>query len=283
MSRTSSLVRRLKRVVFTGIFFTCLVAQPSSSSTGSFGKDAFFLDLGIVIEPRTGNEEVNRYVKAPPEKIKFFVDKAPSGSVFIATTKELEETLQRIGKRLGNLEYAFQKEVTTLKEENQELRGKIANLLEKETERTDETVVEKSKPATIPESGDQEEERSFNRVLYMNAVLAYQREDYTAALNHFLKLFLGTIDVVTAGNVLYWISDSYYQRGDYGDALNILQTIKPLFGSDKQDDAVVLTGLVYRQMGNETEAIEAFMNIVEEHPDSEYFKLAQMEIRKAER
>ena len=117
----------------------------------------------------------------------------------------------------------------------------------------------------------------------MNAVLAYQREDYTAALNHFLKLFLGTIDVVTAGNVLYWISDSYYQRGDYGDALNILQTIKPLFGSDKQDDAVVLTGLVYRQMGNETEAIEAFMNIVEEHPDSEYFKLAQMEIRKAER
>jgi len=46
---------------------------------------------------------------------------------------------------------------------------------------------------------------------------------------------------------------------------------------------MVLTGLVYREMGYEIGAIEAFTHIVNEYPDSEYFKLAQMELRKAER
>jgi len=301
MNRFSRLSLPLLIVLFAVLFSTSLIGQSSSpSSQGSPGSDAFFLDLGIVIEPRTGNEEVNRLVKATPEKVKFFVDKAPSGSVFIATTNELQKTLSRISQKIVNLEYAFQKEVTTMKEENRELRDMIADLLAREPilppqalvpEKVPELSTEQP-PKTIPVvesftsgsvSSHQEQNQPFNRMLYMNAVFAYQREDYTVALQHFSKVFLGTIDEVTAGNVLYWVADCYYQLGDYGDALNTLGAIKPLFRSDKRDDAIILTGLVYRQMGNEKGAIEAFTNIVRDYPESEYFRLAQMEIRKAER
>lgn len=299
------------------------------------GNDIFFLDLGIVIEPSTGDEEVNRLVKAPPEKVKFFMDKAPSGSVFISSTRELQETLARIGERIETLESAFEREVASLRHENEELRGMISDLLAREpvlpadafrpAPPTDELVQEvalvpgvaetseepvvasvmESKPPSAEEitppsdlgiqhvDGQKvaeslvrklvEEKGTFNRMGYMNAVFAYQREDFAIALRHFVSLHLGTVDEVTAGNVLYWIADCFFQLGEYGEALGTLAAIKPLFSSDKQDDAMVLTGLVYRQLGNEPEAIQAFANIIDYHPDSEYLKLAQMELRKAER
>lgn len=276
----------LFRIIFIiPIFFFYLTGQ-----SGTSGNDLFFLDLGIVIEPSTGNEEVNRLIKAPPEKVSFFIDKAPSGSVFIATTKELQETLRRIGKRIEILEHAFQEEVSSLKEENKELRNMIGDLLEREPVLPLQAVTpvpsqeEYSSPSIdLPVRVIQEEKKAFNRMLYMNAVFAYQREDYDTALRHFSKLYLGAIDQVTAGNVLYWFADCYYQLRAYGDALNTLAAIRPLFNSDKQDDAMVLTGLVYREMGYEIGAIEAFTHIVNDYPDSEYFKLAQMELRKAER
>ena len=55
-------------------------------------KDAFFLDLGVVIEPSTGKEKVDHLVKAPPSKASFFLDKKPSGSVFMASTKAVSYT-----------------------------------------------------------------------------------------------------------------------------------------------------------------------------------------------
>lgn len=282
------------------------------------GNDIFFLDLGIVIEPGTGKEEVNRLVKAPAENVKFFVNKAPSGSVFIASTRELQQTLNRISKRIETLEGAFEREVTTLREENEELRTMVADLLAREpvlppesftrvstlevapptvdpAEVADEDV-EKEGTAELPSGSSEtegsmevpvrmvaDEKKPFDRMVYMNAVFAYQREDYVTALGHFSKLYLGSIDEVTAGNVLYWIADSHYQMGEYGAALKTLEAIESLFRSDKRDDAVVLTGLVYRHMGNEIQAMQAFGNIIDYYPDSEYLKLAQMELRKRDK
>ena len=78
---------------------TTLIGQQSSSSTAT-GNDAFFLDLGVVIEPASGKEKVARYIKSPPEEVSFFVDKKPSGSIYMASTKELHATLQSINEKI---------------------------------------------------------------------------------------------------------------------------------------------------------------------------------------
>ncbi|MFQ6673305.1 MAG: tol-pal system YbgF family protein [Fidelibacterota bacterium] len=350
---TVSPTRFLPSIVFSFVISgSLLVAQTSSSSGsgGSSGTDVFFLDLGIVIEPTMGDEDVNRLVKAPPKKVQFFLDKEPSGSVFMASTRELKETLNRISERIEALENAFHAEVGTLREENTELRDMVSDLLAREpilppaplteappSEETpggdddtepsslsvpgietagmgeemesktpaeagwtepesllqprvvgsvepqgvEETHVET--PVEIPAREGMDEERTFDKMKYMNAVFAYQREDYRAAIKYFSQLTPGVVDQVTRGNVLYWIADCYYQLGEYEEALGALAAIRPLLHSDKQDDAMVLTGLVYRQLGDETQAMEAFGSIIDEYPTSEYFKLAQMELRKSQR
>lgn len=269
-----------------------------TSGSGSVGDDIFFLDLGIVIEPGTGKEEVNRLVKAPPERVKFFLDKEPSGSVYMASTRELQETLTRISDRIDALENAFYQEISTVRGENEELREMISDLLAREpilpaqpvvsplpvASKTVDSVVESPEPkveektvAEVPQV-----ERTFSKMGYMNAVLAYQREDYRRALDHFSRLHLQGQDHITWGNVLYWIADCYYQIGDYRRALDTLEEIRPLDRSDKQDDALVLAGLAYREIGQEGEALEAFDHIIQNFPESEYFKLARMELRKSQ-
>ncbi|MFQ6615268.1 MAG: tol-pal system YbgF family protein [Fidelibacterota bacterium] len=275
-----------------------LTGQSSSGSPGPLGDDIFFLDLGIVIEPGTGKEEVNRLVKAPPEKVKFFLDKEPSGSVYMASTRELHETLARISDRIDALEESFHREITAVRVENGELREMVADLLAREPilpsqpavtpvpslstppvsrEEQPEPEVEEKVVVTAPAA-----DGSFSKMRYMNAVFAYQREDYRVALDHFSRLYLKEQDHTTRGNVLYWIADCYYQLGDYRRALDTLEEIRSLGRSDKQDDALVLTGLAYRQMGRENEALEAFDHILQYYPDSEYFRLARMELRKSQ-
>ncbi|MEE9167728.1 MAG: tetratricopeptide repeat protein [Candidatus Neomarinimicrobiota bacterium] len=325
MSIVRAMIYLLRNLAFAMVLSGYLAGQ----SAGPVGNDIFFLDLGIVIESATGDEEVTRLVKAPPEKVKFFVDKAPSGSVFIASTREMQQTLNRISQKIETLEAAFEREVGSLRQENEDLRGMIADLLAREPiSHPEEARVSTSEvmplnvapaDATATKAADDEEvtvpvaaeepreeeltqvspmeinlveapsrrltneKRPFNRTVYMNAVFAYQREDFSMALRHFAELYLGDVDDVTAGNVLYWIADCYYQMGEYGETLRTLVAIEPLFRSDKQDDAMILTGLVYRQMGDEIQAIEAFANIIDNYPDSEYLKLAQLELRNAER
>ena len=112
------------------LILSTLIGQQSSSSTAT-GNDAFFLDLGVVIEPASGKEQVNRYIKSPPEEVSFLVDKKPSGSVYMASTKELHATLQSINEKIAGIELGIHNEVKGLKEENfRRMNDRIA-LLEK--------------------------------------------------------------------------------------------------------------------------------------------------------
>lgn len=231
--------------------------------------------------------------------------------MFMASTKEMHQTLERISQRLAVLETAFNDGMSDMKKENRELREMVADLLAREPIIQIQTVPAVSevggKPAAesapVPGMGkppvsSRESEETitqvepvvpeadkipFNRMLYMNAVFAYQREDYASALAHFSRLSLTEVDQTTAGNILYWMADCHYQLGSYDASLDVLRRVASLFNSDKQDDAMILTGLVYRLMGEETRALQAFGEIIDTFPDSEYFNLAQMELRRSER
>ena len=324
----------------------CFTQSPTSSQ-----EDGFFLDLGIVIEPTTGNETVNRMIKNPPKEVKFFIEKESSGMLFMATTKEIKESLENISTKIGAIEQALyslemevHRDVESLQEKNFKLQEMVSELniskdywsddvidlitvrvtenlhkfpSEKNDEKVDASHLEVERllreESEMPKENQSEEDnlaiineeivesppdnitqdeivefeqpeskptKVFDRFLYMKAVFAYQRNDFNTALEQFDYLEPQVTDPITAGNILYWMADCHYRLEEFDSALEKLQAIRTNLLSDKIDDSVVLEGLIYRSMGYEEKAIASFSQIVENYPESEYFQLAELELKK---
>ena len=253
--------------------------------------EIFFLDLGIVIEPSKGSETYSRLVQQPSQEVSFKIKKVESGSIYMASSKELLSTLSRINKRIGRLESSFQTEMTALKQENVQLRHTLAEIQQspKNINRPKEIVLEE--PTRETESLNKIVENLpliksmakptaiFNHSTYMTGVFAYQREDYHVALNKFSELHLDEAPKKTAENILYWMADAYQQTGQYDKSLSLLNTITAT-GVLRIDDALVQKGLLHRKMGDENLAMIAFSDVVSQHPNSEYLRLAQLELKK---
>ncbi|MBN4080762.1 tetratricopeptide repeat protein [Caldithrix abyssi] len=267
------------------------------SMVGSLGaqetplSEIFFLDLGIVIEPAKGFEVYSRFVEKPSEEVSFKIRKVESGSVYMASSKELLSTLGRINKRIERLENSFQTEMNALRQENVVLRQTLAEIQHsiKDIPTRPKSVVDQPiqstkafteaaekpsfpKPASMPRP-------VFDHSTYMSGVFAYQREDYQATLDKFLELHLDVAPKKTAENILYWMADAYQQTAQYEKALSLLNTITTT-GTLRIDDALVQKGLLHRKMGNEDLALAAFSDVVSQYPNSEYVRLAQMELKK---
>ena len=275
--------------------------------------EIFFLDLGIVIEPEQGNETYSRSIAKTSKERSFKIKKVESGSVYMASSKELMSTLNRINERISELESSFQVELISLKKENQELRSAMATLntsvqrvaesnfdkelssLKQENEALRNTITaintstqQVTEPQNIQVSKDfisiknyKPAPPKFDKANYMSGVFAYQREDYKMALNYFTSVNIELAPKQTAENILYWMADAYQHSADYENALMLLNKIA-ISGNLRMDDALVKKGLLHRKRGEEKLAIAAFENVVNDHPDSEYIRLAQMELKKSE-
>lgn len=292
---------RFIRFLATGLIVLSQAVYSQSPSQGSLA-DIFFLDLGIVIEPSTGNETYNRKVAAPSTETAFRIKKVQSGSVYVSTSKEMLAALERINQRIATLEQSLQTEVQALRMENQELRTMLTDYLETPVEEpplpevpleedelapaflSDEPVVrelpiaEVPPPITLPAPPS----RTFDQTAYMSAVFAYQREDYVTALNYFSHLALDQAPPQVADNILYWMADAYQQLGNYDEALALLEQVVGRENSPRVDDALVQQGLIYRRLGQDSLSLSAFKQVVTNYPSSEYVKLAQLELKRAE-
>ncbi len=268
---------------------TILTAIGSLGAQETPLSEIFFLDLGIVIEPAKGSETYSRVVNKPSEEVSFKIKKVESGSVYMASSEKLLSTLGRINNRIEKLESSFQTEMNALRQENVELRQTLATLqletiknaplplkeipvdvVEKKTEADSEVENVAAKPAP-----------KFDQSIYMAGVFAYQREDFKTAIQKFSSLALSSAPKKTGENVRYWMADAHQQLGDYEKALSLLDQIT-ISGTIRNDDALVQKGLLHRKMGNEPLAQLAFGDVVAHHPESEYFRLAQMELKKSD-
>ncbi|MDP6533318.1 MAG: tetratricopeptide repeat protein [Candidatus Marinimicrobia bacterium] len=259
---------------------TALSVSTAQDSHGESISDIFFLDLGIVIEPADGSETYSRVVASTSDEVKFRVKKIESGSVYMASSKEMMTTLDRIQEKVSSLDHSIKNDISFLKKENSELKTLIADLktsyLNSASDRRDVSI-----PASAPVIKEHPKE-GFNTSVYMSGVFAYQREDYSAALKRFSSLDLDLAQPRTAENILYWMADSYLQKGEYAKALSILDQLLLLPELNREADALIQKGLVYRKLGRESEALNAFSEILARHPKSEYAKLAGLELAKAE-
>ena len=245
--------------------------------------EIFFLDLGIVIEPSKGSESYSRLVNKPSKEISFKIKKVESGSVYMASSNELLASLDRINERMKKLEASFHSEISELRNENNQLRQDLAGIQQaiSQTAIVSKNVVKKStKEKDLEIKRVPNELAKFDRSAYMAGVFAYQREDYKTAIKKFSSLKIKHATEKTAENILYWMADSYQQNNQYAEALDLLNQITSN-GKLRIDDALVQEGLLHRKMGNEDAALLAFTNVVSNYPESEYIRLAQLEIKKS--
>ncbi|MAI87978.1 MAG: hypothetical protein CMF98_02495 [Candidatus Marinimicrobia bacterium] len=309
---------------FNLFFFLFFISSFNTYSQESNKKDAFFLDLGVVIEPSTGKEKVDHLVKAPPSKVSFFLDKKSSGSVFMASTKEIASMLEdiqqkidniptnfskdlmveernnykKISARLNRVEKSLDKKLNELEIQNNELKKIISEYLGSKNKFntlndndyqkyyiSDNVIsnLEDYKISLIQIPGKHSIENDSKKIfknLYVNGVIAYQKGDYHLAIENFNQLNIDNYSVITKGNVLYWLAESFYNLKKYEDALKILNKLVILKESDKQDDGIILKGIIFKNLGKFSYAREAYTEIVDFFPKSEYLRLAKIELSK---
>jgi len=276
---------KLKKINYSILTYLMLISSPIIAQETPLS-EIFFLDLGIVIEPAKGNESYSRVVDKPSEEVSFKIKKVESGSLLMASSKELLSTLDRVSSRLDNLEKSFQSEMEIMHEKNTELSLALEQLNNLNTDEEKINLVENEIPIiknnTEKVSKPKMEIPIFNKAIYMTAVFAYQREDYQDALEYFSRLNTNVASNQEKENIYYWMADSHQHLGQYDEALILLENIMQ-FGDLRIDDALVQKGLLHRKLGDENLALAAFNDVVSDHPESEYLRLAQMEIKKIDK
>ena len=254
--------------------------------------EIFFLDLGIAIEPSSGSESYSRTIDKPSEEVTFKVKKVESGSVYMASSEELIASLNRLNDRIEQLESSFNDEIVSIRQKNDNLQKMLADVSSKLTRQQINYAASKNHSELLssktPDTNQinisvlnisSNEKDVFDRSLYMSGVFAYQSEDYGLALEKFSMLNFEQIPNNTFENILYWMADSYQHTGQYKEAFGLLNKLTTV-GKNRIDDALIQMGLLHKKMGQDELAEAAFHDVVAFHPDSEYVRLAQMEINK---
>ena len=254
--------------------------------------EIFFLDLGIAIEPSSGSESYSRTIDKPSEEVTFKVKKVESGSVYMASSEELIASLNRLNDRIEQLESSFNDEIVSIRQKNDNLQKMLADVSSKLTKQQINYAASKNHSELLssktPDTNQinisvlnisSNEKDAFDRSLYMSGVFAYQSEDYGLALEKFSMLNFEEIPNNTFENILYWMADSYQHTGQYKEAFGLLNKLTTV-GKNRIDDALIQMGLLHKKMGQDELAEAAFHDVVAFHPDSEYVRLAQMEINK---
>ena len=254
--------------------------------------EIFFLDLGIAIEPSSGSESYSRTIDKPSEEVTFKVKKVESGSVYMASSEELIASLNRLNDRIEQLESSFNDEIVSIRQKNDNLQKMLADVSSKLTRQQINYAASKNHSELLssktPDTNQinisvlnisSNEKDAFDRSLYMSGVFAYQSEDYGLALEKFSLLNFEEMPNNTFENILYWMADSYQHTGQYKEAFGLLNKLTTV-GKNRIDDALIQMGLLHKKMGQKELAEAAFHDVVAFHPDSEYVRLAQMEINK---
>ena len=273
--------------IISNISFIAIFVNSNGYAQETPLSEIFFLDLGIVIEPSKGDESYTRKIDRPSEEVSFKIKKVESGSIMMTSSKELLSTLDRVNERLNNLEKSFQTEMQALHDKNTELAIALDNInnfdfFDDEIDLVEKNISLPSKQELTKKEAENVEVPIFNKAVYMTAIFAYQREDYADALGYFSRLNTSLASNKDKENIFYWMADSHQRLGQYDDALNLLERIME-FGDLRIDDALIKKGLLHRKLGDENLALAAFNDIVSEHPNSEYLRLAQMELKKIDK
>ncbi len=103
---------------------------------------------------------------------------------------------------------------------------------------------------------------------YEAALSLYNGRNYRGALEQFQALLNSGTAGKLADNCQYWIGESYYGLGKYGEALSSFREVVAKKGSSKIPYALLMIGNCEALLGNKEAAREAYSKVTAQYPSS---------------
>ncbi|MHB0970467.1 MAG: tetratricopeptide repeat protein [Thermoanaerobaculia bacterium] len=116
---------------------------------------------------------------------------------------------------------------------------------------------------------------------YRAAIELYARGKAVEARDAFQKVFDADPSGELADNALYWIGETYFAAGAYGEAMTYYKRIAVEFGDqNKAPDAMLKTGMSLARLGDLKLARRAFEELIERFPYSTPASNAKIELKR---
>lgn len=113
---------------------------------------------------------------------------------------------------------------------------------------------------------------------YKDALNKFYYQRYSDAVEIFEKLISEQPKHYLAGNIQYWIGESYYALRQYKKAFNAFNMVFNTNAFDKYDDTQLKLGFCYFKMGKMRSAVGEFQNLLTYYPNSEHVTIAIRQI-----
>lgn len=110
---------------------------------------------------------------------------------------------------------------------------------------------------------------------YETALNLFYSHRYQDAVDNFQALMEKYPDHVLKSNCEYWIGECFYQTGNFTRAIVSFDRVLAAEQSLKKDDALLMIGRCYIELGEESKANEALTRLLNEFPDSEHLQTAR--------
>ena len=114
---------------------------------------------------------------------------------------------------------------------------------------------------------------------YIEALSYYQNGDYSQAINGFSSLVIEDPSNELADNSQYWLAECYYSTKNYKRSILEFEKVFTFPGTDKDDDSQLKLALSYQSLGNLLKARDEYQRMVDYFPSSEYFSRARESLK----
>lgn len=211
---------------------------------------------------------------------------------YIQRTTKLHAKLDRIEAENDEMEMQSEKLTAMVQELNAHLQ-KLDNLplfygspdiiAERTVESVDELIDKVPeediiKPEKIAPAVEMEIKKDPFITDYKDGLNKFYYQRYGDAVEIFEALLREDPQHHLAGNVKYWIGESYYALRQYKKAYNAFNEVFQTNAFDKYDDTQLKLGFCYFKMGKMRSAIQEFQNLITYYPNSEHVSIAIRQI-----
>ncbi|MCA9733137.1 MAG: tetratricopeptide repeat protein [Deferribacteres bacterium] len=170
-------------------------------------------------------------------------------------------------------------EQRTLAEQIDQLEEKLQHA-EQEISRMQQEITEKTEQIGKLEEAHQKNKPGFSdtdgvRQVYADALKEFNNRNYQKAIQMFQELVESYPENSLKSNFIYWTAECYYALNKYFQAAAEFEKVLGFATSPKKDDALLMLGRTYLQLGDVEAANSNFERLIVEFPRSEYKEKAE--------
>lgn len=193
---------------------------------------------------------------------------APSGKITMTEYIRLKSRIDELNSMIENKE----REISNLQITLTQKQGTIAAL------ETQSKFANRSAQPLTPLDYNSIVVNDFSSS-YEQALSKFYARQHAESIAIFEKLMQRFPNHSLASNCQYWIGENYFAARNYSNAIDAFQRVLSFERSLKKDDALMMMGRAYMELGMPQDAREAFNRLLQEYPQSEFVEDAEKALR----